>query len=106
MIVKSANSRTNGEQQQSCDKRSSHYDPSNLESDSFLPKNNSSNSISSGYNSYNTNSIRSDNNDIYGINRKLMTQSKYEFNSKNSSSVSLHQMFSRNATGSFVGEWE
>ena len=31
MIVKSANSRTNGEQQQSCDKKSSHYEPSNLQ---------------------------------------------------------------------------
>jgi hypothetical protein len=65
MIVKSAYSRTNGEQQQSCDKKSSHYEPSNLESDSFLPKNNSRNKVSIFYNSYNTNSIRSDNNDIY-----------------------------------------
>jgi hypothetical protein len=80
MIVKSANRSTNREQRQRCDKNGSHYESSNLESNSFLPKNNSSNSISSGYNSYSTNSIRSDNNDIYGINRKLMTQSKYEFN--------------------------
>jgi hypothetical protein len=45
MIVKSPNSRTIGEQQQSCDKRSCHYEPSNLESDIFLPKNNSSNKV-------------------------------------------------------------
>jgi hypothetical protein len=93
------------EQQQSYDKRSSYYEPSNLESDRSLPKNNSSNTVSSCYNSYNTNSIRSDYNDIYSINRKLMTQSKYEFNSKNSSSLSLHQMFSRNATGSYTGRF-
>jgi len=105
-MVKSTINRTIGDQPHVCDKKGSHYDSTNLESDSFLPKINSSNSISSGYNSMNTNSFRGDNNDIYGVNRKLISQSKYAFNLKNTSSISLHQMLNRKTGESFVGEWE
>lgn len=101
-MIKSTNNRTNGEQQQVCDKKSSHYESTNLESDPFMPKTISS--LSSGYNSMNTNSIRSDNNDIYGINRKMISHPKYAYNLK--SSVSMHQMLNRNGFGGYVGEWE
>lgn len=106
MMNKSINNRTNVEpQQQVCDKKSSHYESTNSEPDNFLPKINSSNSISSGYNSFSTDSIRSDNNDIYGINKKLIFDPKYNFNLKSQSSVSLHQMY-RNGGAGYVGDWE
>ena len=72
---------------------------------------NGTNSISSGYISgSNTNSIRGDNNDIYGIHRKY-SSNRYPFNLKPNqmSSVQMHQMFSPRSAASpgfVVGEWE